>query len=141
MARVGEPLAEAIRGMQAANVDPESQASKVEAARAAFKSATLAREGFEMELKGYLDATFPQEQASYEKELAQANDDLARAKKMHTVAEERFERIKKLFEKSAVGVDLEYRFEVWPFHCRARGEEGRTLDRTGQSQAQGAQGV
>ncbi len=115
MARVGEPLAETIRGMQPANVDPESQASKVEAAKAAFKSATLAREGFEMELKGYLDAAFPQEQAHYEKELAQATDDLSQAKKKHAVAEERIERIKKLFEKSAVGVDIEYRIEVGRF--------------------------
>ena len=115
MARAGEPLAETIRGMQATNVDPESQASKVEAARAAVNAATLAREGFEMELREYLEATFPQEQATYEEELAQANDDLARAKKMQAVAEERFERIKKLFEKSATGVDLEYRFKVGRF--------------------------
>ncbi len=115
MARAGEPLAETISGMQAADVDPESLTSKVEAAKAAFKSATLAREGFEIELKGYLDVTFPQEQAMHEAELAQANDDLARAKKMQSVADERFERIKKLFERSAVGVDLEYRFEAGRF--------------------------
>jgi chromosome segregation ATPase len=112
MAHVGEPLAETIRGMQPADIDPESLASGVEAAKAAFKSATLAREGFEIELKGYLDATFPEEQARYEKELEQANDDLAQAKKMQTVADERLEKIKKLFEKSAAGVDIEYRFEV-----------------------------
>ena len=115
LARVGEPLAETIRGMKPADIDAESLASKVEAAKAAFKSATLAREGFEMELKGYLDATFPSEQSTFEKELEQANDDLSRAKKKQAVADERFETIKKLFEKSASGIDLEYRFEVGRF--------------------------
>jgi hypothetical protein len=123
MARAGEPLAETISGTQAVNNDPESQASKLEAAKAAFKGATLAREGCELELKGYLDVTFPQEQAMHEAELAQANDDLARAHKMQSVADERFERIKKLFEKSAVGVDLEYRFEAGRFIAELEGKK------------------
>ena len=67
IARLGEALLEAVRGPGTSDVDLVSQATKVEAAKAALKSKSLKLEIAEIELKTYLEVTFPRNSRSYER--------------------------------------------------------------------------
>jgi hypothetical protein len=112
IARFGESLLKEIGTPKADEIDRESQASKVEAAKAAFKAAGLARESAELELKAYLELTVPHELSTYEQELAEAEEDLNQARVKRSMAIERFEKIKGLLKDSASHLSLRYRFEV-----------------------------
>jgi hypothetical protein len=109
--RLGNPLLDSIRYNSPHDIDPDSQETRVEAAKAGLQGATLVREVAEMELKEYVDATVPQEQAKLEAQIAQARDDLNRAMRKRVVAIERLEKIKRLSTGSAPDLELEYRFE------------------------------
>jgi hypothetical protein len=112
IARLAEPLLGKIATPQAGDADQDSQTSKLEAARAAFKAASLARECAELELKAYVELTFPQSLATCEHELAEAEADLKQAKANRVTAAKRFDTIKRLLTPSASDLSLRYRFEV-----------------------------
>ena len=70
----------------------------------------MLREGAELELKGYVDLTFPQEVAACEKQLAEAQAEWDAAAKKAVAADQRYKKIMPLLDKSAVSVGLEARF-------------------------------
>jgi hypothetical protein len=111
IARVGDCLLEAIRSLEASGADAAPQVSRVLAAEASEKAARLDGQIVELNLKEHLESSAPAEQASYEKELAQAQDDLKRAMKKRVTAIRRFETIKGLSNGSASDLALEYRYD------------------------------
>ncbi len=111
IARLSRIVLEAIRGAEPGGSDLDSQTSKVQAAEARLSSAKMAREFAELQLKEYLEAAVPQEQARLERELGEAKDDLNRAMKQRVKAIERCAKIKELSKGSASDLELEDRFE------------------------------
>jgi hypothetical protein len=111
IARLGSLALEAIGATEPGGLDLESQTTKVQAAEASLTSAKLTREFAELQLKEYLDAVAPQEQAMHERELAEAKDDLNRAMKQRVRAIERCAKVKTLSKNSASDIEIEDRLE------------------------------
>ncbi len=108
--RLASQVLETINGKLPLESGPVSQQTRIEAAKASLKTAQLAREVAELELKKHSKENGEREESTYQRELVMAQDDLKRAMKARAKAIERLEKIKGLVNGSATDLQLEYQF-------------------------------
>jgi hypothetical protein len=108
---LARPVLDLLSKQTNTDADAISEATRIEAAKAKLRSATLAREVAELEQKEFLDGTVKQEESMLKRELELAQDDLNEAMVARQKATAPFEKIKRLSKGTATDLQLEYNYE------------------------------
>ncbi len=111
MAGLGEPIQAEIRKRRSEDRDPAILAIRIDAAKAAMKSALLARQCAETDLATYKDVAFPQTLAANKREAALPENDLSAALESRDSWDKQLQQQQALPVDSASGLDRRYSIE------------------------------